>query len=136
MRSTPLKGPPARTPLPLVPLVLLLLGVLLLGSVPVGASAAGRIAPATFGAAVTVASSGVGPANASDEGWYHLTVHSASPALRDDASEAFDAKDGYVLLFGGCSKPVCPLLDTWKYQAGMWTNLTGGVGINPTARYG
>jgi PKD domain-containing protein/galactose oxidase-like protein/SprB-like repeat protein len=136
MRSSSSSGPSARTRASLASLVLVLLGVLLLGSVPLAGATAVGSPSAPAHAAVTVATAAVGPANASDEGWYHLTVHSASPALRDDASETFDVKDGYVLLFGGCSKPVCPLLDTWKYQAGMWTNLTGGVGINPTARYG
>jgi len=76
------------------------------------------------------------PTNASEEGWFHLAVRSVAPSLRDSAAMTYDAKDGYVLLFGGCSKPVCPLPDTWRYMAGAWTNLTGAVAINPTARYG
>jgi PKD domain/Galactose oxidase, central domain len=114
----------------------LLLGLLLVGAFPIGGAPAGSTGAATSARSISVASTTVAPTNASNEGWYHLPVHGASPLPRDDGSMVYDAKDGYVLLFGGCSKPLCPLLDTWKYQGGTWTNLTGSVGIVPTARYG
>ncbi len=45
----------------------------------------------------------------------------------------WDAKDGYVLLFGGCNLYdgyVCDgqyLNDTWEYSSGTWTNLTPAI---------
>ncbi|MCI4330690.1 MAG: kelch motif-containing protein [Thermoplasmata archaeon] len=46
------------------------------------------------------------------------------PSARADAGFAYDAIDGYVVLFGGSSNNVyAPLNDTWRYTAGVWTKL-------------
>ncbi len=51
---------------------------------------------------------------------------------------AYDATDGYVVLFGGClgtSGGCAPISDqTWVYQGGVWANLTE-FQPHPTARY-
>ncbi len=46
---------------------------------------------------------------------------STSPPPRFDASLAYDAADGYALLFGGFGSN--SLDDTWKFSAGTWTQL-------------
>lgn len=63
-----------------------------------------------------------------------------SPSPRDFAAMAYDAADGYVVLFGGCgvvyaSNASCPpaLNDTWTYRGGVWTNITPAA--SPSARY-
>ena len=53
------------------------------------------------------------------------------PGPRISASLAYDAGDGYVLLFGGWivppfssnSAPITGVNDTWKFQRGVWTEL-------------
>ncbi|MCI4360098.1 MAG: PKD domain-containing protein, partial [Thermoplasmata archaeon] len=110
------------------------IGLSLLAALP-AAAAAGAHASALPLTAAGPAATTSPPSNASDEGWYHLNVHSVSPGAVDSAAATFDGKDGYVLLFGGCSKPVCPLGYTWKFQANGWANLTGSVGYPPSARY-
>jgi hypothetical protein len=62
--------------------------------------------------------------------WLNLTpfLHSA-PGARWDAMMGYDPKEGYVLLFGGCSSGeisgmcVSTYSDTWDFQAGLWTEL-------------
>jgi hypothetical protein len=63
-----------------------------------------------------------------------------SPSPRLSAAMAYDAADGYVVLFGGCgvvlaSTASCPpaLNDTWTYRGGAWNNITPGV--SPSPRY-
>jgi outer membrane protein assembly factor BamB len=46
------------------------------------------------------------------------------PPPTADAGMAFDAHDGYTVLFGGCSIVQCPTADTWVYSGGAWTNVT------------
>ncbi|MGI0132335.1 MAG: Kelch repeat-containing protein [Thermoplasmata archaeon] len=46
----------------------------------------------------------------------------ASPSNRSDAGLAYDAKDGYVVLFGG-STQFTALSDTWTFHAGNWTEI-------------
>jgi len=64
--------------------------------------------------------------------WTNIT--SAGPSSRLAASMAYDAADGYVILFGGSpsSSFSNPFHDTWKFSAGVWTNITTGPG--PSAR--
>jgi len=57
----------------------------------------------------------------------------ASPGGRDGASIAYDAADGYVLLFGGYSGGHW-LDDTWSYTNGTWTNLTSTLASSPSGR--
>lgn len=59
------------------------------------------------------------------------------PPERYGAQVAYDAADGYTLLFGGCANTACygsdvTLGDTWTYQAGVWTELHPAV--SPPAR--
>jgi galactose oxidase-like protein len=49
-------------------------------------------------------------------------VKAAIPPLRQDASMTYDARDKYVLLFGGRGG-VGYLTDTWSYGGGVWTHL-------------
>jgi Galactose oxidase, central domain len=46
-----------------------------------------------------------------------------SPPARSGAAMTFDAKDGYVLLFGGLNQSQV-FNDTWKFAAGVWTKLS------------
>ncbi|HEV8050228.1 MAG TPA: kelch repeat-containing protein [Thermoplasmata archaeon] len=46
-----------------------------------------------------------------------------TPPGRDYSAMAYDAKDGYLLLFGGYGHGGRILGDTWKYAAGKWTKL-------------
>ncbi|MCI4320439.1 MAG: hypothetical protein L3K23_10000 [Thermoplasmata archaeon] len=60
----------------------------------------------------------------------------AEPSARTQAAMAYDAKDGYILLYGGTSaRPHGPLLfnDTWKFQGGSWSRLYPAH--NPGGRY-
>ncbi len=54
------------------------------------------------------------------------------PASRYGAGMAYDAKDGYVVLFGGYTLKSY-LSDTWKFSGGVWTKLTPSV--HPSARF-
>lgn len=59
-----------------------------------------------------------------------------SPPARFGASMAYDAADGYVVLFGGATGPYSgsanPLLnDTWTFEHGNWTELCGACGPSP-----
>jgi hypothetical protein len=76
------------------------------------------------------------------------------PPARWDATMAFDALDGYVVLYGGCSAPaqdgLCTVAeprntghapywfssalgDTWKYGDGGWALLLSAIGPSPPA---
>ena len=69
--------------------------------------------------------------------WVSLTPSvGPTPLLRAAAALTYDAADGYTLLFGGCNRHLCPLGDTWKYQDGLWTNLTSSLSTSPPAREG
>ena len=77
----------------------------------------------------------------SDGIWTNRTLESSTtPPARYDAGLAFDAKDGYVVLFGGyaycppVTGGVCSFNDTWSYLNGVWTNISGGS--SPRARSG
>ncbi|MCI4350843.1 MAG: PKD domain-containing protein [Thermoplasmata archaeon] len=61
--------------------------------------------------------------------WTNLSP-AISPPPRDHASLAFDARDGYVLLFGG-SNLTKSFNDTWKFVGGAWTNITPTVAPTP-----
>jgi hypothetical protein len=55
------------------------------------------------------------------------------PLARDLGAMVFDARDGYVLLFGGYSTKG-DLKDTWKYVGGRWTELSPAT--SPPGRVG
>lgn len=63
-----------------------------------------------------------------------LTV-SNSPSSRSGASFAYDARDGYLVLFGGDSRRTF-LNDTWSFVDGQWTNITSTAGTPPSCRFG
>lgn len=68
--------------------------------------------------------------------WSNLTATAGIlPAMSLDSRMAYDARDGYVLLFGGAvSTPaLSPISETWEFHAGRWTNLTSTVGAAPPA---
>ncbi|MFI5414189.1 MAG: kelch repeat-containing protein [Candidatus Lutacidiplasmatales archaeon] len=71
--------------------------------------------------------------------WKPGTPHSLtatnSPSARWGAALAYDASDGYVLLFGGRSIQGGLLNDTWTFSAGTWTNVTNSTaGVAPPGR--
>ncbi|HEY1197844.1 MAG TPA: kelch repeat-containing protein [Thermoplasmata archaeon] len=62
--------------------------------------------------------------------WSNVTS-GTSPAPRWGAAIAYDAADGYVVLFGGQGSTLSgALADTWKFSGGAWTKL------NPTTHPG
>src|SRR3989441_5407510 len=63
--------------------------------------------------------------------WTLLTTSIPSPSPRVGASMTYDAADGYVVLFGGAiDTSISPGVvgDTWKFQGGVWTNITTTLG--------
>lgn len=55
--------------------------------------------------------------------WTNLTAKlAASPPARYKAGIAYDAKDGYVVLYGGLHSGTY-LDDTWTFRAGVWTQV-------------
>ncbi len=69
--------------------------------------------------------------------WMNVsTPPSLSPSPRIDAAVAYDAHDGYTVLFGGISSSSHPLNDTWTYRAGVWTNITSTLRTAPSPRSG
>jgi hypothetical protein len=69
--------------------------------------------------------------------WNDISNQSATaPGPRFSTQIAYDARDGYAVLFGGygCFNPGCggifnqgPLNDTWTFSAGRWTHLSTPV---------
>jgi hypothetical protein len=70
--------------------------------------------------------------------WTNLTPTVGSgPSARFGVGMAYDAADGYVVLFGGCfDYAACSRVsgDTWTYLHGRWTNLTGSLAVAPSPR--
>jgi Phosphoesterase family/Galactose oxidase, central domain len=64
--------------------------------------------------------------------WTLVTSSPNSPSPRSGPAVTYDARDGYVLLFGGQSA-TGPLNDTWSYQNGTWTKITSAAGPSPRA---
>jgi hypothetical protein len=56
-----------------------------------------------------------------------------SPPARDYSMITFDAKDGYVVLYGGATGSGGVLRDTWMFAAGNWTNITNAASPPPRA---
>jgi hypothetical protein len=61
------------------------------------------------------------------------TAHGAPPATYR-VSATWDPRDGYVLLFGGCTTSTCPTDATYSYVHGNWTDLSSTDGTPPAAR--
>ncbi len=72
-----------------------------------------------------------GPSANGSTGW--STVSGPAPPARELSTMAYDAADGYVVLFGGCGR-VCAMNDTWTFANGVWTNVTGTTGPTPPGR--
>lgn len=75
-------------------------------------------------------------------GWTNVTSQVGTPPpVRGDPAMAYDAADGYMLLFGGCgavtSTGACTAVlgDSWIFKDGLWSNITGSVGTAPSPRY-
>ncbi len=64
------------------------------------------------------------------EGWYALSTANHPPAL-DDQAMAYDAGDGYVLLFGGFASTGYPVNQTWKFVGGDWYPINVGTSAPP-----
>ena len=93
----------------------------------------------------------VTPANVTNDTWAYkdgnwtLVSSARAPPSRFGASMAYDVADGYVVLFGGCSRAVgCGTGgtssvrgDTWLYYSnGTWQNVTRLETSSPSARTG
>lgn len=66
-------------------------------------------------------------------GWEEQNASNAPEPL-GAASMAYDAADGYMVLFGGYTGPASgptPSTDTWILQNGSWTNITATAGSPP-----
>jgi PKD repeat protein len=70
--------------------------------------------------------------------WTNITT-SHHPADRRGSAMAYDATDGYLVLFGGVEHfNICCFQDTWTFSAGQWTDVTPTLvnGTNtPAARF-
>ncbi|MCI4367570.1 MAG: hypothetical protein L3K08_07450, partial [Thermoplasmata archaeon] len=70
--------------------------------------------------------------------WTDLNL-SHAPTPRRSAAMAYDAQDGYVVLFGGlkmASSQYSDLSDTWKFVGGHWTDLAPKLNLSPVGRDG
>lgn len=66
--------------------------------------------------------------------WTNITsLVGTPPPVYAGMSMVYDARDGYVLMFGGTS-PFGWRSVTWKFSGGKWTNITASVGPNPPPR--
>lgn len=68
-----------------------------------------------------------GPTNTTyelDGGYWTPITPAVEPPARFEAAMAYDASDGYVVLFGGQGANVYALNDTWTFSHGAWTNRT------------
>lgn len=71
--------------------------------------------------------------------WSDITSTAGVPlGMGANVDMAYDAQDGYVLIYGGASGPYddLPLSETWALEGGRWVNLTGGLALSPPARLG
>lgn len=66
--------------------------------------------------------------------WTNISP-AVSPPARFWSAMAYDARDGYVVLFGGEGSGTCPscnfLGDTWDFISGVWINVTQPSGPSP-----
>jgi hypothetical protein len=68
--------------------------------------------------------------------WSNITSSAGIPSgMEANSHLVYDARDGYVLLYGGGSGPYLthPLNDSWKFEGGHWTNMTGTIRGTPPA---
>lgn len=72
-------------------------------------------------------------------GWSNITATAGRPAgMGANVQMVYDARDGYVVLFGGevAKVPFRPLAQTWRFEGGQWTNITSAVTGTPPALLG
>lgn len=68
--------------------------------------------------------------------WTNLTATAGpAPPARIEATMVWDANDQEIVLADGCGSPRCPLNDTWAFQGGRWTDISGTASPMPPARY-
>lgn len=116
-------------------LVLVTLALLVVSAmVGVGQAATGTKQPGTsHGAPQKLSKDGILSSGAVASAEQSLTVRSNSshlPSPRYGSSMVYDAKAGYVILFGGGNNTTL-YNDTWKFEAGRWTLLTPGEAPPP-----
>ena len=58
-----------------------------------------------------------------------------TPPPTESASAAYDAADGYVMMFGGEDVSSATLATTWTFTRGNWSELSPVGGVAPPARY-
>jgi PKD repeat protein len=68
--------------------------------------------------------------------WNNVTGAVGPGPVLTSATMAYDAADGYVVLFGGQNGGGVPVNQTWTYSNGAWTNLTMVVTGTPPPLYG
>jgi hypothetical protein len=66
--------------------------------------------------------------------WTNLTAAGVPPAIRQGLALASDVKDNITLMFGGVTKQVPYLNDTWEFVNGVWSNITSTAGLPPQHR--
>jgi hypothetical protein len=73
---------------------------------------------------------------AGGEVWFNITLTQRfEPPHLTGSGVIFDAIDGVIVLFGGCSAAQCPApAQTWEFTGGAWTNVTN-QGPQPPPRY-
>lgn len=64
-----------------------------------------------------------------------LGNNGATPPPTVSASAAYDAADGYVVMFGGRDSHGSTLATTWLFTRGNWSELTPAGGVGPPARF-
>ncbi|HZY69785.1 MAG TPA: kelch repeat-containing protein [Thermoplasmata archaeon] len=65
--------------------------------------------------------------------WQNITAGLVpSPSPRVGAAVAYDANDGYFVLFGGRAPNGSLLTDTWVFQSDRWISLTSKLGASHT----
>ncbi len=68
--------------------------------------------------------------------WTNVTASAGpAPSPRVSMGMAYDAADGYIVLFGGIDRVHHTLGDTWEFAHGKWTNVTGTTGQTPLDRF-
>ncbi|MFZ0830614.1 MAG: kelch repeat-containing protein [Thermoplasmata archaeon] len=64
--------------------------------------------------------------------WTLVSSSPSSPSPRSGPAVTYDARDGYVLLFGG-QNATSQYNDTWTYQSGTWGKIASATGPSPRA---
>ena len=68
--------------------------------------------------------------------WKNVTASAGrGPSPRVAPAMAYDAADGYIVLFGGMNAAHHTLNDTWEFAHGKWANVTGTTGETPVSRF-